>query len=290
MIDTATSYNVEKIGFNHIRLPQWLDDLIYHKIKATHQPCRKDMVVLNWNRVEIIKYLGTYFPRSFAESYCVFTKYFEVHKNVYENETTLNIFDFGCGTGGELLGLLWAIMGKTSISKINIKALDGNLNALRILENIIEQFRADYHNGICFNVMPLKIDDIFDMAVIEPYIPRDNHIILIFKSICEMASLRQFEEKNPYEYILEIMLKKLSRNGIICLADVSSFNDEQHEWLPKLIDKACEETNSIVCMRNENYNEAFYVSHTGKSCDSSKITWRILKNNRYEKRLDDKRV
>jgi len=278
MINTATTYKVEKLGHNHIKLPQWLDDLIYHEFKAIHQPCRKDMVVLNWDRVDVIKYLGTYFPRSFAESYCVFAKYFEAHKNVYENEATLNIFDFGCGTGGELLGLLWAIIDKTSTSIINIKALDGNLNALRILENIIERFRKDYHSGICFNVMPLKIDDIFDMSVIEPYIPTDNHIILIFKSICEMASLRQFEDRNPYEYILGIMLKKLSQNGIICLADVSSFNEEQHEWLPKLIDKACEKTSSRICMRNENYNEVFYVSHTGKSCDSSKITWRILKN------------
>lgn len=277
MNDTAKTYEVEKLGPNHIKLPKWLDDIVFHEIKATHQPCKKDMVVLNWDRVEIIKYLGTYFPRSFAESYCVFAKYFEANKNFYENKATLNIFDFGCGTGGELFGFLWAIMNKTSISTINIKVIDGNLNALRILENITDRFKKDYFSGLLFNIMPLKIDDIYDMSVIDPYIPTDNHIILLFKSICEMASLRQFEERNPYEYILEIMLNKLSQNGIICLADVSSFNEEQQEWLPKLIDKACVKTSSEVCMRNENYNEVFFVSHTGKSCDSSKITWRILK-------------
>lgn len=269
---------VEKLGENHIKLPLWLDDLIYKDIKANHQPCRKDMVVLNWDRTEIIKYLGTYFPRSFAESYCVFTKYFEAHANVFAEKTSLNIFDFGCGTGGELLGLLCAIIENLSVPTINIKALDGNFNALRILEYILDRFKTDYHNGICFNVMPLKIDDVYDMSVIEPHIPNDNHIILIFKSICEIASLRQFEERNPYHHVLDIMLKKLSTDGVICLADVSSFNEEQHEWLPKLIDKACKDTGSKVCMRNNNYNEVFYVSHSGKSCDSSKLSWRILNN------------
>lgn len=269
---------VEKLGENHIRLPQWLDDLIYKDIKAIYQPRRKDLVVLHWDRTEILKYLGTYFPRSFAESYCVFTKYFDVHKNVFANVETLNIFDFGCGSGGELLGLLWAIIENFNVQIINIKALDGNFNALRLLEDILERFKKDYHIGIRLNIMPLRIDDIYDMSMIEPHIPTNNHIILIFKSICEMATLRQFEERNPYHHVLDIMLNKLSPNGIICLADVSSFNEKQHEWLPKLIDKACSDTGSKVCMRNDNYNEVFYVSHSCKLSDKSKISWRILNN------------
>lgn len=93
-----------------------------------------------------------------------------------------------------------------------------------------------------------------------------------------MASLRQFDERNPYQHVLNIMLNKLSYNGIICLADVSTFNEEQQEWLPKLIDKACKEAGLKVCMRNDNYNEMFFVSHSCKPIDSSKISWRILNN------------
>lgn len=278
MNDISNKYVVERLGKNHVRLPMWLDDLIYKKIKASHQPRRSDMVVLNWDIDEIIKYLGTYFPRSFAESYCVFTKYFEKHLNVFANETTLNIFDFGCGTGGDLLGLLFAVKENLSISTINIKALDGNFNALRLLEDILERFKSNYHKGIRLELMPLRIDDIYDMSVIEHHIPDNNHIILIFKSICEIATLRQFGKRNPYKHVLDIMLNKLTQNGIICLADVSSFNEEQQEWLPILIDNACKETGSNVCMKNDNYNEEFYVSHYGKQIDSSKISWRILNN------------
>lgn len=278
MNDFSTKFKVEKLGPNHIRLPQWLDAMIYHDYKAFYQPCMKDMLVIQWDKNDIIKYLGTYFPRSFTESYCVFTKYFSSNKSVYEDETTLNIFDFGCGTGGELLGLLWAIIENLNVSSINIKALDGNFHALRILECIINRFKEDFQKRVDLQVIPLEIDDIYDMSLVTPYIPDYNHIILIFKSICEMATLRQFEERNPYEYILGIMLNKLSSNGIICLADVSSFNEEQQEWLPKLIDKACIKTNSSVCLRNDNFNERFSVTHSGKALDSSKLTWRILKN------------
>lgn len=272
--------NVERLGHNHIKLPMWLDSLIYKETKATHQPCRKDMIVLNWDKARIINYLGTYFPRSFTESYCIFTKYFALKKDLYKETSTLNIFDFGCGTGGELLGLLWAIIENIEVANINIKALDGNFNGLRILEDIIARFKVEYHVGVNLHVMPLKIDDIYDMSLIYSRIPDDNDIILIFKSICEMASLRQFEERNPYEHVLRLMLEKINSTGVICLADVSSFNEEQQEWLPKLIDKACQEVKANVFMRNDNYNELYIVSHSRKMKDSSKLSWRLLTGNK----------
>lgn len=272
--------NVETLGHNHIKLPRWLDSLIYKETKATHQPCGKDMIVLNWDKARILNYLGTYFPRSFTESYCIFTKYFALKKDLYKETSTLNIFDFGCGTGGELLGLLWAIIENIEVANINIKALDGNFNGLRILEDIIARFKDEYHVGVNLHVMPLKIDDIYDMSLISSRIPDDNDIILIFKSICEIASLRQFEERNPYEHVLRLMLEKINSTGVICLADVSSFNEEQQEWLPKLIDKACQEVKANVFMRNDNYNELYIVSHSRKMKDSSKLSWRLLTGNK----------
>lgn len=272
--------NVETLGHNHIKLPMWLDSLIYKETKATHRPCGKDMIVLNWDKARIINYLGTYFPRSFTESYCIFTKYFALKKDLYKETSTLNIFDFGCGTGGELLGLLWAIIENIEVANINIKALDGNFNGLRILEDIIARFKVEYHVGVNLHVMPLKIDDIYDMSLVSSRIPDDNDIILIFKSICEMASLRQFEERNPYEHVLRLMLEKINSTGVICLADVSSFNEEQQEWLPKLIDKACQEVKANVFMRNDNYNELYIVSHSRKMKDSSKLSWRLLTGNK----------
>lgn len=47
------------------------------------------------------KYLGTYFPRSFKESYTIFEDIFTVliDYGFFQNDT-LNILDFGSGTGG----------------------------------------------------------------------------------------------------------------------------------------------------------------------------------------------
>ena len=53
-------------------LPIWLENYIYSDLKASYHKENKDMVVLEWGEEEILAYLGTYFPRSFAESYTIF--------------------------------------------------------------------------------------------------------------------------------------------------------------------------------------------------------------------------
>lgn len=279
MNDVSNNNLIKRLGHNHIQLPYWLDDYIFRETKAKHEPCCKDMIVLNWDYKQIVSYLGTYFPRSFSESYCIFTKYLDLYKIQSKDTSKLNVFDFGCGTGGEILGLLCALSEKEYRGTVNIKAFDGNHDALRILENIVDIFKEVFDMDIACNVIPVQIDDIYDMSLISDCIRQDNDIILIFKSICEMATVRQFENKNPYKHILQIMQSKLSSNGIICLADVTSFNEEQKEWLPMLIDIACKETNSKVIMRNEGFNETFYVTHSCKRNDKSKLSWRIIKKN-----------
>ncbi len=57
-------------------LPKWIDDLIFKVLSAKYSRRNKDLVVLEWEKDEVLTYLGTYFPRSFAESYCIFLKYF----------------------------------------------------------------------------------------------------------------------------------------------------------------------------------------------------------------------
>ena len=97
-------------------------------------------VVLEWNKDEIKKYLGTYFPRSYAESFCIFSNFLSKESRVYKNCQELSIFDFGCGTGGELVGFIMAITKQLpNIKKIEIRALDGNSYALRLLECILEK-------------------------------------------------------------------------------------------------------------------------------------------------------
>ena len=64
---------MSSIQDRHITLPKWLDDLLFNKLSASYCRKNKDLVVLDWGHKDILGYLGTYFPRSLAESYCIFS-------------------------------------------------------------------------------------------------------------------------------------------------------------------------------------------------------------------------
>lgn len=75
MINECTNIKERKVV-----LPTWLDTIIFDDLSASYCRQKKDMVVLEWNRDDIKKYLGTYFPRSYAESYCIFSDFFQKRK------------------------------------------------------------------------------------------------------------------------------------------------------------------------------------------------------------------
>lgn len=59
-------------------LPDWLHDFIYNVMGGSYEP---DKAAFQNNlfsdEEKNRKYLGTYFPRSFAESYCIFCNLFD---------------------------------------------------------------------------------------------------------------------------------------------------------------------------------------------------------------------
>ena len=57
---------------SEIILPQWLDNLIFEQMQGKYCPTCGDMTVINWNKKDVLNYLGTYFPRSYAESLYIF--------------------------------------------------------------------------------------------------------------------------------------------------------------------------------------------------------------------------
>lgn len=151
-----------------IVLPKWLDSFIFDELSACYSRQNKDMVVLEWNKDDIKKYLGTYFPRSYAESFCIFSNYLFKENSVYKNCQELSVFDFGCGTGGELIGFIMAVAKQLpNIKKIVIRALDGNSYALRNLECILEKTSKVLCLDIASYLMPVIIDDFYDMNVVD---------------------------------------------------------------------------------------------------------------------------
>lgn len=274
------SYDVHTIKKErNVVLPTWLDTLIFEDLSASYCRQNRDMVVLDWNFDDIKKYLGTYFPRSYAESFCIFSNFFSKEKYVYENCQELSVFDFGCGTGGELIGFIIAVTKQLpNIKKITIRALDGNLYALRCLECILEKTAKVLCLDIESSLIPVIIDDFYDMQVVEQIITQSYDFVISFKAICEFVTKQQFEQQNPYEHIINMFMSKLSSKGVICLADITSFNAVSQDWLPTMLDNASKACNIDILYRNRGFNEDYHITHTHHRDDTSKIAWRIYKN------------
>ena len=259
-------------------LPTWLDTLIFDDLSARYCRQNKDMVVLEWDSDDVKKYLGTYFPRSYAESLCIFCNFLSKEKDVYENCQELSIFDFGCGTGGELIGFIMAVVKHLpNIKKIVIRALDGNTYALRDLECILEKTSQVLHLDIESYLIPFIIDDFYDMKMVDNIITQSYDFIISFKAICEFVTKQQFEQQNPYEHIINLFMPKLSSKGVICLADITSFNAVSQDWLPIMLDNAAKTCNVDILYQNIGFNADYHISHRCYTNDISKIAWRIYK-------------
>lgn len=262
---------------NKIELPTWLDDYIFKELDARYCRCYKDMVVIDWNKSNILNYLGTYFPRSYAESYTIFSNYFKENKQKYDTLKEINIFDFGCGTGGEIVGILFAINELLpNIEYVFIEAMDGNAESLRILEKVINKY--SYYSRVSLEIKVLydKIDDFYDLAIVNEVLDKQFDFIITFKAICEFVTRQQFETRNPYEFFIITFAPKLSNLGLICITDITSYNEVSKNWLPIMMNKAIKNSKAILVKGNSGYNESFMVSHSKKKNDLSKIAWRLL--------------
>lgn len=260
---------------NEFVLPDWLDKFIFKELEAEYCRINSDMTVVDWNKADVKKYLGTYFPRSCAESFCLFQNYYVRHPI---NTNVIDVFDFGCGTGGEIVGLLLAIDQVCPICKtVNIKALDGNKFCLRLYEKVIKLVRKNISIEVISNPVQINIEDFYDLSILDNILLPKYDLFLSFKAICEFVTKDCFERKNAYEHIASIFLPKLKTEGILLIVDITTYNNVSQDWLPKMMDAGFNNLKCQVIGQNIGFNERFYVSHSRKQNDVSKIAWRIIK-------------
>ena len=235
------------------------------------------MTVIDWDKSDMLNYLGTYFPRSYAESSCIFNDFFVQQNPKLLSKDEISIFDFGCGTGGEIVGLIEQIvLSNCAIRKIKVHAFDGNHDALRLCESVIRELNQHIDVSVAFAPIPLKIDDFYDMSILDFVLNKKFDIIISFKAICEFITKERFEETNAYEHVLNTFLPKLNEEGLILLVDVTTYSDVSNEWLPKMMDKSIPIQQCNLVHRNEGYNQAIYVSHSHQKNDLSKVAWRMI--------------
>lgn len=261
-----------------IQLPEWLDDLIYNQMQAKYCPSYSDMTNIDDDREKTLNYLGTYFPRSYAESYCIFTDYFKANGSIFADKEELSVFDFGSGTGGEIIGLLTVLNEQLpNLKSVRVVALDGNQHALRMYEKILHNTQKRIRITIYSRSSAVKIDDFYDLSILDSVVSDKYDIILSYKAICEFVTKQQFEQQNPYGHIIRFLLPKLKEPGIFLLEDITIRNDTAKEWLPIMMDKGLREVNCAVTYKNEGYNQTYYITHSHKQDDKSNVAWRMIK-------------
>lgn len=259
-------------------LPQWIDDLIFNELGAKYCPSYSNMTNIDDDREKTLNYLGTYFPRSYAEAYCIFSEYFQQYPNEFATQSELSIFDFGCGTGGEIIGLLTAIADcLPHIKEVQITALDGNQNALRIYEKILKDAKKQIRLKVESKSAPIMIDDFYDLHILDSVLDKQFDIIISFKAICEFVTKDQFERQNAYEHVAKFLIPKLTDNGIMLLEDVTTYNNTSREWLPMMMDKGLSVLDCRVIAQNMGYNQTYIIKHSHMLKDRSKVAWRMIK-------------
>ena len=280
-------------------LPKWLDKIIYTDFGAIFEPHPQDVVYNPDQPYEFVKiYLGTYFPRSYAEAFCIVNNLFENEKylsSIYTLEE-VNILDFCCGTGGEIIGLIDVLQSKLpNLKRINIDAFDANLDAIRFLYHLIESVINSGNIRIEINTNPqgLFVSSEQELSDLANLTNVRYHFIVSFKALNEFIQHGTFKDKNVYSLISSYFLPLLSDVGVLILSDVATKLNNSKLFYPQILNAGI---NSYINSCNNEFKtlypypcyfhemtcngcymqDIFTISHSRKKNDVSKVAYRII--------------
>ncbi|MDR1532909.1 MAG: hypothetical protein LBS62_12170 [Clostridiales bacterium] len=201
-----------------------LYNYIFNELGARYEQMTRTVEFNLYNdREKNLKYLGTYFPRSFVESYKIFNNVFECFKTYhFDFDETINILDIGSGTGGPLFGLLQVLSEQFEHRQINVYSIDGNQDAFNIQSKI-----SFYNNGLlygnksrpAFYFRPKIFVDKNDLksSLLSFFQQTKIDIMMSFKFINELYPTNA----GIYKTMLEVAEEILSSNGITCIVDLT---------------------------------------------------------------------
>ena len=279
------------------RLPSWLDHLIFEELKgrwdADHERFEFN---LQSSEDDSLVYLGTYFPRSYADSFCIFDNLFSVdscHSSLEQKES-LRILSVGCGTGGDIIGLLTALLRNfTQFSDISVYAIDGNPHALAILKSVFDRFcittRCDAHLYVKQTVI-----NSFSTDCVSDWPGQKFDFIVSSKMIGEIISDGNGTSDNAYYDFGKTFLPKLSASGLCLILDVTTkplhtslfFPHMMSEQLNRLMREEedyevlvpiCCSHFGRICQNLRCFQQKeFSISHSRKSSDKCRVVYRLI--------------
>lgn len=272
-------------------LPHWLDRKIFNDHQAIYAPEHERYEYnLDLNEEELKVYLGTYFPRSYAEMFCIVDNLLQ-NKCLKETlkQDEISVLDCGCGTGGDILGLITAIGRHLPYAKINITAIDGNDGALVILKDLVG---SNPNKKVQVELSTLS-QTLNTMEDVEKLVFGKNNynFVLCDKMVCELIS-KEVLPTNAYAIMAKKLATYLHENGLLIMLDVTTKDERSGYFYPQLMNNAindyvsknrsietllplscaCYDGCSDLCFMQQTFN----VSHSRKSNDESRVCYRVL--------------
>lgn len=281
---------------NSVTLPDWLDRIIFNELGAVYNPDHfKFSYNLDHTKDDILVYLGTYFPRSYAEAYVIMCNLLAniTIRSTFAAKKRISILDLGCGTGGEIFGTMCAFVDVIgSNMSFDVVAIDGNQNATRIFERMLACVKNVMSLEVKAQIGSISIDDKADMDLLGDVVKGSFDIILSFKAVNEFIQRKRFSE-NAYRHFTEILAPKLSDESFLVLLDITTRDDISGVFYPVIMNKGVNDfikSNSefatilpLPCSQKDaDCNNACYmqqhfrVSHSQKTSDLSKVSYRVI--------------
>ena len=266
-------------------VPDWLQSVIYDNLRAVYAPdYKKYETNLNLSDDELLVYLGTYFPRSYGESFSIWDSLFSRcdYNSLFAKES-ISILGLGVGTGGDIIGLLDVIHKYGLCSKVQVYAIDGNKKALSIFKHLVATLASRYNISIKVECYESAVDEGFSL----PDIDFTFDVITTSKFVNEIVKIIN----EPYYKMLEYSYPKLAQRGLMLISDVTTLvgdtfipvrmNAEVNKFIRR--HKACKSILPITCSQFEQQctyqcftQKQINISHRYRALDKSLITYRLL--------------
>ncbi len=294
-----------------IELPEWLDDFLFDTLDASYRPdYERASKSLEFTADKLKEYLGTYFPRSYAESFVIFSDIFSKQsiKDQFIKKGKISIMDFGSGTGGNLIGLLEAIEENIK-EQIDIKivSIDGNKNALDYQESILNTFEEITNKRIKFIKEEQRIIKTSDIYNIPNKLDEEGFdVIMTFKCLSELAKDCP-QDCEIYFKFAELASGIMSEFSFLIILDVTdkfpdrlggkfipvvlnqhlNFFESRYNTLRTIIPVPCF-TYAAKCDQECFTQQLFFINHSKlrNYYNKSKVAYRVLVTEKVYKSLN----
>ena len=283
-----------------MKIPEYLDRYIFNELHAYYSPGQNvDINLLNTPE-ENLKYIGTYFPRSFVESHAVFSDLLhnEAYKNSMISKKSISILDFGSGTGGNLLGLLQSFNDEHFADKeFVVYTVEGNENALAYQKKLVDLFLLKFNIKLRFVSFLQSFQNCmhaFDWLMNNLLLGIKFDIIMSFKCLGEFYNARYYQNIGAFAKLASVFTSMLKHDGIILFLDVTSadmahtrpftamiMNNELREFVNQenaftfIAPAPCAHW-AAICMQKECFTQMMTLVEHSRAKESCKSSFKII--------------